>query len=204
MSRLGRALIKALKPKRPFNLNPKKLWEKLYLSDRLDWAFNVYYSIIKFFKNIIKVIKFIPVVWKFENWDYNYILEFNYKLHKELYKGLYEQGHHQPSPRHKRALKTIIELYRRLYNENYNAGVEKELTRLYGSDDFYFETIPGAVKKTLGLKMKSKREDRLSPKELNLYRKKVNELYKHAEYLQKQDAELLGKLIAKYHRHFWD
>lgn len=52
--------------------------------------------------------------------------------------------------------------------------------------------------------MKSKREDRLSPKELNLYRKKVNELYKHAEYLQKQDAELLGKLIAKYHRHFWD
>ena len=185
-------------------LNTKKLLKKLYLINSLDWLFNSYCNIKRFIKNIIKVIKFMPVVWKFENYDYGYIFKFNYMLHKELYKGLYKQGYHLPKSRHQKALKTIIELYKRLDKKDYDQGIQKYLTRLYGPDEIYFESVANTENKPFGPYscIRSTREDKMTSEQVKLYNKKINELYKHLEYLKKQDAELLGKLIAKYHPYF--
>jgi len=158
------------------------------------------------FYNIVRVMRFIPIVWKFRNWDYGYIFMFNYELHKMLYEGIYERGHHLPNPKTKRALKTIIELYRRLWNENYTDMVDEQLTKDYGPANIYFDKVQEGTPFRLGTfyRMRSRREDRLSPDQLKKFHKKQAELYNHARYLQKKDIELLGKLIAKHHRNLWD
>jgi hypothetical protein len=204
--RLHRALKKGLKSYKLPNYKLSAVLEYLYLSDRLDWVFNSYYSVRAFVKNVIKVIRFIPTVWKFQTWDYAYVLRFNYKLHKELYRGLYEEGHHLPCPKQKRALKTIIELYRRLAEEDYHEPQRKYLDKLYGPENIYFKTVAGSKDKPFGpySTMESSREDNMTPEELNRYRKLFNQLYKHSKYLKKQDYELLGKLIAKHGDIFWD
>jgi hypothetical protein len=164
------------------------------------------HRLLNFFRNLKKVIEFLPIVWKHQDWDYGYIFTFNYELHKRLYKALYIDGVHLPNKNHKRALQTIQELYNRLSKEEYSNLVDEELTRLYGDEEYYFKPVLGSENKTWGpyTTLESTREDRLTLDQRKQYHKKMRDLYKHAEYLKKQDKELLSKLLIKYSDHFWD
>lgn len=212
MGKLGRSLIKALKEandtmdlykNKPLSYRIKMT---LYTSDLLDPLFQVYYSIRGFISNIRRVIEFIPYAWRHRDWDYGFVLRFNHMLHKRLYKGVYTKGHHVYTKSEARRLQTVIALYDRLEKDEYEDYIYDEAERLFGPNDIYFSKIEGTEDRPGGpySRMRSTREDRMSPEEQAKYRKYKKAQYAHAENQRKQDMELLGKYITKYSRRWWD
>jgi len=212
MSRAGRGILKALgeatnEGKNTWFLFPEKpLGERimmvLYTCDLLDPVFDVYYSICSFVNNCQRLIEYAPLVWRHRNWDYGFVLRFNLKLHEDLYKGCYKEGHHIYTKSEERKLKTVIALYKRLHDDQYDENQQEYLDKKYGKFDFYFPEVTqnGRTYTTL----RSTREDVLTPEQQAAYNKDRKALYKHEEYQRKQDFELLGKYIAKYSRKWWD
>lgn len=71
----------------------KNFYEKhVYLNDKLDPIFDLYYKVLSFYKNCKRLIEYAPLVWHHRNWDYGFILRFNKKLHEDLYKGMFIEG----------------------------------------------------------------------------------------------------------------
>lgn len=178
----------------------------LYTSDLLSPLFNVYYSCRAFFNNIRRVIEFVPYAWRHRDWDYGFVLEFNRMLHERLYKGVYTEGHHVYTPKEARRLKAVIALYKRLHDDQYEDYIYDEAEKLFSPNDIYFSPIEGTENKPGGpySRMRSTREDRMSPEEQAKYWKYKKAQYAHAENQRKQDMELLGKYITKYSRRWWD
>lgn len=212
MSKLGRSLIRALKEAngtmdlykdKPILYRIKMV---LYTCDLLNPVFDVYYSIRGFLSNIRRVIEFIPFAWRHRDWDYGFVLEFNRMLHERLCKGIFEKGHHVYTPKDVRRLKTVIALYKRLHDDQYEDYIYDEAERLFGPNDIYFSKIEGTENRPGGpySRMRSTREDRMSPEEQAKYWKYKKAQYAHAEAMRKKDFELLGKMITKYSRKWWD
>lgn len=212
MGKLGRSLIKGLKEAagtmdlykdKPLSYRIKMA---LYTSDLLDPLFQVYYSISAFISNIRRVIEFAPLAWNHRDWDYGFVLRFNVELHKRLYRGIFDKGHHVYTPKDTRRLKTVIALYERLEKDEYEDYIYDEAERLFGPNDIYFSKIEGTENKPGGpySRMRSTREDRMSVEEQANYWKYKKAQYAHAEAMRKQDYELLGKMITRYSRKWWD
>lgn len=212
MSRLGRKLISGLKEiSGTIDLYKDKpllyrIKMALYTSDLLDPLFQVYYTLSGFFDNLRRVVEFLPYVWNHRDWDYGFVLKFNVMLHQRLYKGIFDKGHHVYTPKDTRRLKTVIALYKRLEEDQYEDYIYNEEERLFGPNDIYFTDIEGTENKRGGpySRMRSTREDRQTPEERARYWKYKKTQYAHAEAMRKQDMELLGKMIAKYQRKWWD
>jgi hypothetical protein len=139
-----------------------------------------------------------PYAWRHRDWDYGFVLEFNRMLHERLYKGVYIEGHHAYTPKEARRLKTVIALYKRLRDDKYKGFIYDEAERLFGLDDIYFSKIEGTENKPSGP------YSRMSLEERAKYWKYKKAQYAHAEQMRKNDYELLGKMITKYSRHWWD
>lgn len=187
---------------REFKTRSLSIWEKIYINEHLDPVFSLYYKIISLFKRIKKTIQFIPHVWAHEDWDYGYIIKFNLYLHKRLYKGLYEEGHHVANPKHVRSLKTIIELLKRLDADNYREEEYKYIENKYGEIEYSFEKIVKDGKTFTTLV--DKRSLKLDPDVSKAYERAKSDAFKKEAYLQKQDMLLLTKLINKHYKMFWD
>lgn len=212
MSRLGRALIQSLKEANGTMglYKNKPLWYRLkmaaYTSDLLNPLFHVYYNVVGFFQNIKRVIEFIPYAWNHRDWDYGFVLRFNIMLHKRLYDGVFTNGCHVYTPKDTRRLKTVIALYNRLQEDNYDDYVYTEAERLFGPNDIYFKRVEGTENRPGGpySTMGSTREDRMTPEQKEKYWKYKKAQYAHADKMRQNDYELLGKMIAKYSRKWWD
>lgn len=216
MSKLGRGLIKSLREATSEGKGTWKLYKDkpilerismvLYTCDLLDPVFNTYYSIRGFIKNCIRVIDYIPIVWRHRDWDYGFVLKFNKKLHEDLYKGIYEKGHHVFTKKDARRLKTVIALYDRLREDDYDEFVYAQMEKKYGVNDFYFTKVEGSENKPGGpySTMRSTLEDRQTPEQRKKYWEEKKALYKHCEQLRVNDFELLGKYLAKYSKKWWD
>lgn len=213
MSRLGRELIKSLRgavleggstwqlyKDKPFL---ERLSMVIYTCDILDPLFKAYYSIDTFFANVRRLIEFAPLVWQHRNWDYGFVLRFNLKLHELLYKGVFTDGHHVYTKNDTRKLKTVINLYKRLNEDQYDEWQTDYLEKKYGRSEYYFPTVTGADGRTYTT-LKNRREDSMTEKQKEDYIKDRKEHYKMEEYQRKQDFALLGKYIAKYSAKWWD
>lgn len=212
MRRLGRNLIRTLNEgkntwdlykKEPFF---KRVMRVLYTSDILEPIFNLYYSICGFFQNIERLIEYAPLVWEHRNWDYGFVLRFQKKLYEDLYNGVYKKGHHIFSKQEARRLETVVNLIGRLSEDNYDDWHYDYLEKKYGKNEILFEKIPGTENKAGGpySRMTSSREKRMTKEENLRYTTDQKRLWKLEELQKKQDMELLNKLIAKYHRKWWN
>jgi hypothetical protein len=145
-------------------------------------------------------------VWEHRTWDYGFVTKFQIKLYEDLYKGIYEDGHHVFTKGQARKLKTVIELLKRLDADDYSKGSYKYLDQKYGEDDIYFKKIPGTEKRPGGpySTMGSRREDRLTETQKEQYLKERKRLWKLEEYQETQDLKLLHKIIEKQYKKWWD
>ena len=213
MSKLGRKLIRSLaslqESKSTWDLYKnepffKRVSKVLYTADVLDPVFDVYYAIRGFISNCRRLIGYAPLVWRHRNWDYGFILRFNKKLHEDLYKGCYVDGHHIFSKKDTRRLQTIINLYARLEEEDYSKGHSEYLDKKYGESDMYFPKVLDEKTGRTYTTMKNHREDGMSAEQLKVYTAERKRMWQHEENQRKQDLDLLGKYIAKYSGKFWD
>lgn len=173
----------------------KKLLEKLYVDERLDAFFKVYYKATHILLRIKMVIEFIPIVWKHRDWDYGFITKFNLYLHKRLYKGLFVNGHLAPRPKLERHLKTIIACQEALENENdIGDKLLEDFERKWGTIEYNMG--PG--------RFYNIRRESLSDDLKIKYDKELRIVYKKQDKLRKDYKDLMYKLMNKYHDHFWD
>ncbi len=186
----------------------KAVWQAIYLSDAYDVLAEPYNKVYRLVKRCKMVLEFLPVVWQHNDWDYGYILTFNHYLHKRLYKGVYVEGHHVIRKQDKRALIAVIELYKRLHDEEIN---EPHWDRFYAkwkrrtdSDSFFsFKTKTDANGRTYTT-LHDPVEDWATPEELKQYAKERKDLYAFDTYRTKQHMDLLLQYIKKYSAKWWD
>lgn len=213
MSRLGRKLLRGLKEAADmYGLKREKLpWykaaiETLYLSDLADYIFEPYYYIRHKISKCIKVIQFIPYVWRHEDWDWAYTVEFMQYLFKRLYDGVYTNGHHVERPKDRRRLKTVVELLKRM-SDSHTAYQEKHYAYLeakFGPIDYGFEKVSDGPNGRTYTTLVDKRAKALNPSDRALYEKMKSNVYKLEDQLFKQDMELFCKIMKKDIRKWWD
>jgi hypothetical protein len=123
-----------------------------------------------------------------------------------LYKGCFVEGHHVVQKSDKKRLKVVIALYDRIHKDEYDNWEYDYLDKKYGKSDIKFTTIPGSENKPGGpwSRMVSSREEVMTEEQKKQYIAERKRMWKHQEYQQKQDLELLGKYIAKYSKRWWD
>jgi len=216
MSRLGRELLKGLRSAVAEDVGTwqlykdepffKRLSKVLYTSDLLDPFFKVYYSIDTFIANIARVLKYAPLIWRHRNWDHGFVLKMNIQLYEDLYKGCYVDGNHIFKKSEARKLRTVINLLKRLSEDNYDEWQYDYLNKKYGESEFYFTKIAGTEDKPGGpySTMQSTRDDRMTPAQREAYIKERKAMFQLEEYQRKQDLKLLGQYIAKYSQKWWD
>lgn len=188
-----------------FGIKRKGIIQAIYLSDWFDPIHKKYSSVIHFFHKCQRIIEFIPYVWAHRDWDYGFIDRFNLYLHKRLYTGIYEKGHHIANKKHVKGLKTIIALYERLVADDYGAKHLDDFDKKYGRDkDPIFTTKRKMIDGRWHTVLHDPVEDRTTPKEYEQYLKQRRAIYDLQDYLEKQDRKYLLKLIAKYNKNFWD
>ena len=209
MSNVGRKLLQALQEDKstwdlykdkPFLTRVSKV---MYTSELLDPMFKVYYSIRAFINNVKRLIEYAPIVWRHRNWDHGYVLEFNKKLYEDLYKGCFLEGNHVVESKDVKAIKAVIALFDKLHKDEYEDKVYKIIEKKYGKSKFYFpkkKDSNGREYTSFG----NKRDEAMSPKQLEKMNKERNDLWKQAAKEKQQDYVLLGKLLGKYGDRFWD
>lgn len=214
MSYLGRKLLKGLKEanmlythkaeKEPWY---KALWYVIYFSKLYDTLAEPYNISRRFINKCVKIVQFIPVIWRHEDWDSAYTLEFMSYLFKRLYTAIYVEGHHVELPSHKRRLKTAVELLKRMSNREsvYTEAHEAYLEKKFGPAKYSFITSPvTANSRITGCTMVDDREQRLDPSERLLYNKMKKHIHTLEDSMFKQDMELFCKILKKDVRNWWD
>lgn len=151
-----------------------------YLSRR---NFNV---IKRFYRKLINIFKWLPVLWKDENWDYEDILEIlrhKIKLQREYIK---KYGYHTRADRDCKNMRVAELLIERIINKDYTEADFKEHEKLYPKEDV---------------------EDFLSflnrPKRLG-ESENLRRIMHKEEYLRKQDLTYLFKHLNKHLTQWWD
>ena len=212
MGRLGKQLLRGLKEVREmYGYKKEKLpwykaaWEAFYFSKVYDIITEPYNIVRRFVNKCIKVYQFLPIVWRHEDWDSAYTLDFMHFLFKRMYKAVYVEGHHVEHPNDKRRLLVATELLKRMgrsheYDDAHYAYIEKK----FGPIDYDFEEV---VDNTTGRKyttMVDKRERKLSDADKALYKKMKSAVHDVEDKMFKQDMELFCKILKKDCKKWWD
>lgn len=128
-------------------------------------------------KNYIhKWLVFIPVIHRYQPWDYSYYLELNIAALKLIEQAVFDEGVGLYTKRQRRDIKTAQEALRRLKDDEYISGIEKYIVEYkFDSTRLGFKTLPGF-----------KREIERSKNQ------------------QKQDLKLFTSIFNKRLRQWWD
>lgn len=214
MGRLGKQLLRGLREiSEMYGYKKEKLpwykaaWEAFYFSKLHDIITEPYNIVRRFVNKCIKIAQFLPLVWRHEDWDSAYTLEFMHFLFKRMYAAVYINGHHVEKPSHKKRLLIATELLRRMANRDdiYMEGHRQYMEKKFGETNYDFVTVNDPETGRKYTSMKDMREDNLSESDLKLYKKMKSYLYgEHENKMFKQDMELFCKILKKDCRHWWD
>lgn len=151
----------------------------------LDTLFYSWYSPTeRFYKNILRIIQYTPLLWSDRDWDHAFFLKMmSFKLKRmSLYHEKY--GHAVRSYEISKKIKICAILAERLSNDKY---CEKEY-------DNYFKEYP------IGGDFLTFLHRQMVDKE----RKDVKRIHVKEQYLRQYDKDLLFNMLNKYLEHFCD
>ncbi len=133
------------------------------------------------------------------DWDWSHIcLVLKYKL--ERTRKCLEQGHHLRADRDARQIRLCEMLLDRIEKDDYLINSLYFHDKKWGEMKIKWEptdnlTLTRAV---------FTRPNSLTPEQEEQEIKERRLLYKHSDYMAKQDLEYLGKLLTKYLKNWWD
>jgi len=94
------------------------------------------------YRQIKRVLDFLPIIWKGFDWDYNYAIElFKHQLIRtEKYMSSPNAMTVSANSRARR-IKTAIELLDKVYDEEYGCEYQEQMKKIYGDNvlDYWFE-----------------------------------------------------------------
>jgi hypothetical protein len=150
------------------------------------------------YRQIERVIDFLPIIWKGFDFDYYYSIEL-FKKQLERQAKLFESDTLNPdrSKQNASRIRTAIRLMDKVYNDEYELEWVDKLKEEYGSDilDFKFEDT-GRGDGTSYLKYKYE--------DLNMRSKMKKELIKESREKQKRAHKLLWDFVEHNIQYWWD
>ena len=156
------------------------------------------YFIKRKYKQIVNIIKWIPILWNQFDFDYSYSINvFKYQLQKQS-DFLNSKNAHTVNAKHNaQRINMVIKLMDKVYNEDYGCEYQKKLRELYGDDILDID-----ISSDRYLKYKYEiLNDKKLINEINIVRKK---LFEESQQKQKRAHKLLWDLIEHNIQHWWD
>jgi hypothetical protein len=149
----------------------------------------------------LKKLRWIPIIWKDQDWDHWYLYKIiQVKLkHMEEYQRKY--GISVNNNDYADQMKVCINLLERLIKDDYMENAFKNHDVKWGESSLTFSPLPENDKlSSIGIK----REKAITAEEIEQERKEAKRLYKHADKLQQQDLDILFSNMKKQILGWWD
>lgn len=154
----------------------------------------------QWFRKIVKIIQWIPVLWRDYDFDHSYIFELlRYKLVRmeKLFRSDRAWGKKAFEQADK--IRVAICLLDRICDNKYTSNAIMFHERKWGESEMITEKVDGGYRLVNFVYPKAKNEEEQKQAD-----KEISRLYKHSNYMEKQDIEYLFKYLNKHIRGFWD
>jgi hypothetical protein len=152
----------------------------------------------RFFKKIIRLVSFVPVIWKGEDWDYRYAIDlFQFQLLR-MADCIEKYGNHTHSEHDAKRIRLVCRLMTKVYDEEYAMEHMDIMKERYGDDILkinFEDSGNGLSRMTMAYE---KREDSEEIK------RTFHELRDCSDAQQERAHRLLWQLIEKDIRRWWD
>jgi len=162
-----------------------------------NWNPRILYRQTKY--GVQNLIRWFPVIWTDRDWDWRYYLEMQIKKLEGMEKSI-RSGHHVYGWRDADNIKKVLFALKRLEADDYHENAFINHDRKWGKINSSF----GEKDENNCREWIMNRSNAVTDKEKEQERKESRKLFKHSEYMKKQDLEYANKIITKYLFHWWD
>lgn len=152
-----------------------------------------------FFRKLKRLVEWLPVIWRGDDYDYNFAINaFKYQLERTA-KYIEKNGHLENGKQVVLQIRTATELIDKVYNDGYLDEAEAQFGRQYGTSEIVFTDYDGDNFE-INIQWHSA---------LNFeHNDEINEFYKahmmHAYNKTKRGQDLLWRYIARNIDRWWD
>jgi hypothetical protein len=154
-----------------------------------------------FFRKIKRVIDFIPIVWKGYDFDYRYALDlFHYQLKRTAVFMDSDNAYSVRAKQDARRLRTILELMKKVYDEEYRMAHFDQMERFWGGYDWEWEDNNNGTSTYKGIKWKFAH----TPEQQEQAERQFTGLSIAAEKKHQRAKKLLWKLVEHNLEYMWD
>ena len=156
-------------------------------------------------RQIKRVLDFLPIIWKGYDWDYNYAIElFQHQL-KRTANEIESNGHLQNSKNVVSRIRTGVELIEKVYDEDYAMEYFDIMEKKYGKSNFDFvETGEFDKKGDPYYTMEEFYENDYTKGELGLISEEKSTLRLESFAKQKRAHKILWDFIEHNIQNWWD
>lgn len=155
------------------------------------------------YRQIKRVIDFLPIIWKGYDWDYRYALElFQHQLKRTadyIEKDGYQVGAHNKASR----IRTAVELMEKVYDEEYKFEYATKIEEKYGPSEIKYESFEDEDGEYFDIFDEFTTND-YTEEELLLIREEKNTLTHESYAKHKRAHKILWKYIEHNIQRWWD
>ena len=156
-------------------------------------------SVKNFIWNSKKLLKWIPVIWKDQDWDQVFfykILRFKLKCMAEYHR---KHGHSLNAKDIAKQIEICVMLLNRIIGDNYICNALMQHEAKWGEAEILHKKIEHTKYCKIDIKVPG-----LNKKDEKTERKRRYQCYKHSDYLKKQDIDMLFEKLNKRIECWWD
>ena len=163
------------------------------------------YWIRRKYKQIKRVISYLPVIWRGYDWDYMYALDvFKHQLGRLADDMEHENANGLTAHERAKSIRTTIKLMDKVYNEDYACEYQDQIEKLYGKTSFDYIESESEINGSKLYTMKLTNERAVDED----HQKEIDEV-KHQMYLLSKDKqEKAHRILWQYIEHniqrWWD
>jgi len=157
------------------------------------------------YRQIKRVLDFLPIIWKGYDWDYNYAIElFKHQL-KRTANEIESNGHLHDSKNVVSRIRTGVELIEKVYDEDYAFEYLDIIEQKYGKSKFEFIQIKELDQNGEPLyTVRDKYENKYTESEMLLIDEERRSLMHDSRAKQKRAHKILWDYIEHNIQYWWD
>jgi superfamily II DNA/RNA helicase len=158
-------------------------------------------TIKSFFRKIKRTLEFLPLIWEGYDFDYRYALDlFHYQLKRTADFLESDRAYSFNAKQDARRLRTILELMKKVYDEEYRMEHFDQTEKIYGKWSMNWVDNEDKYSKYMG----SKWEFADTPEKEKEAEEMFSKLAAVAEKKHQRAKKLLWELVEHNLEHFWD
>jgi hypothetical protein len=161
----------------------------------------MYKTLTRFMTKVKRLLDFVPIIWKSYDFDYRYALDlFHYQLTRTADLLESPKASHLYAKQDARRLRTILELMKKVYDEEYRMEYYDTLESIYGKNTMIWEDREDGTYLYKGLQW----EGVNTPEEQKGVDELYNTLREKSEKKHQKAKQLLWKMVEHNLENFWD